>query len=114
MKKLKKGRKFGRESSVRKAFLKSLMTALISHKKITTTRERAKEISPLIQKAVTKAKKGDIASVRFLRRDFSEDAVKKLLVIAKEYKDRRGGYVRIVTKGQRRTDGAMSVIIEFV
>jgi large subunit ribosomal protein L17 len=114
MRKLKKGRKFGRESSVRKAFLKSLITALISHKKITTTRERAKEISPLVQKAVTKAKKGDIASVRLLRKDLSEETVKKLLEIAKSYQDRKGGYVRIVNKGQRRTDGAMSVIIEFV
>jgi large subunit ribosomal protein L17 len=114
MRHLNKGRKFHREKNVRKAFLKSLMSALIVHQKITTTRERAKEISPMIQKAVTKAKKGDLAAMRSLRETFSEPLVKKLVELGKKYKDRKGGYVRIVHVGPRKSDAAPMSIIEFV
>jgi len=114
MRHLNKGRKFGREKDIRKAFLKSLMVGLIEHKKIKTTRERAKEIAPLIQKAVTKAKKGDLTSVRLLRKTFSPNSVKQLVEISKKYEDRRGGYVRVVNAGRRKSDAAFMSIIEFV
>lgn len=108
-------RKFGREAIQRKALYKALATALIENKKIKTTEAKAKSLSTFIQKLVTKAKKGDLASRRLLSSDIGVKAVKKLVdEIAPQYKERHGGYVRITRLGRRTSDGSPMALVEFV
>ncbi|MEA3344369.1 MAG: 50S ribosomal protein L17 [Patescibacteria group bacterium] len=115
MKKLKKGRKFSREKDQRKALLKSLARSLFLHKKIKTTEAKAKEVSGVAEKFITRGKKQDLASRRILAKYFSKDLVKKIVDdIAPKYKSRPGGYTRIIKLGQRKSDGAKMAIIELV
>ena len=115
MKKLKQGRKFSREKDQRKALMVSLANSLFLHEKIKTTEAKAKELSSFAQKIITRAKKGDIAARRSLARLFSAKIVKKLVdEIAANYKDRKGGYVRIIKMAPRKSDGARMAIIELV
>ena len=112
----KKGRKFGRIRGRRKSFLAILIHNLIMENKIQTTEARAKEIRPMVEKLITIAKKGDLSALRLLMKRIPEDSAYKLYhEIAPRYKDRDGGYVRIVkTSELRKRDGAEQVIIEFV
>ncbi|MDI6591376.1 MAG: 50S ribosomal protein L17 [Patescibacteria group bacterium] len=115
MRKRKKGRKLSKKRDQRKALLKSLAISLLLKEKIKTTEAKAKETQSFIEKFITKAKKGDLASRRFLARFFSKDIVKKLInEIAPRYKERKGGYTRIIKLGPRKTDGAKMAIIELI
>jgi len=115
MKKRKKGRKFSRKRDQRKAFLKSLARALFLKEKIKTTEARAKEISGFAEKFISKAKKGGPLARRFLDKFFSKNLTKKLIEeIAPRYKERKGGYTRVVKLGQRKSDGAKMAIIELI
>ncbi len=115
MKKLKKGRKFNRERDQRRALLKTLAVSLLLKEKIKTTEAKAKELSPFVQKKITRAKKGDLAARRYLLTLFPERVVKKLIDdLGVRYKDRNGGYTRIIKLGQRKSDGARMAIIELV
>lgn len=115
MKKLKQGRKFSRERNQRKALLNSLARALFLNEKIQTTEAKAKELSMFAEKQITIAKKGNLASRRSLARFFSEDLVKKLINdIGVRYKERSGGYTRIIKLGPRQSDSAKIAIIELV
>ncbi len=115
MRKRKRGRKFSRKRDQRKALLKSLATSLFLHEKIKTTEAKAKEISGFVERFITKAKKGDLSSIRFLNRFFSKKIIEKLIKdIAPRYKERKGGYTRIIKLGQRKSDGAKMAIIELV
>jgi len=115
MKKLKQGRKFGRTKDQRKALLSSLARALFLHNRITTTEAKGKELSMFAEKIITRAKKGDLASRRILTESFSKDLAKKLIEeIGPKYKERKGGYTRIIRKGPRKSDSAKMVIIELV
>ena len=115
MRKLKQGRKLSRKRNQRKALLKSLAGALFLNEKIKTTEAKAKEISPFAEKCITRAKKGDLASRRLLIKYFSKEMVKKLIdKIGPKYKDRKGGYTRIIKLGPRKSDGARMAIIELV
>ena len=115
MRKRKQGRKLSREKGQRKALLKSLARALFLRERIKTTEAKAKEVSIFAQKCITKAKKGDLSARRHLARFFSKEVVKKLVDdLGKRYKDRPGGYIRIVKLGPRKSDGAKMVIIELV
>ncbi|HJN62417.1 MAG TPA: 50S ribosomal protein L17 [Candidatus Parcubacteria bacterium] len=115
MKKRKKGRKFSRKKNQRKALFKALISALVLHEKIKTTEAKAKEIRSMIEKFITRAKKGDIHSRRLLASFFSPRIVKKLVdEISPKYKTRKGGYTRIIKLGPRRSDGAKIVIIELI
>jgi len=116
MRKQKKGRKFSRKRGQRKAFLKSITLALLKYEKIRTTEARAKEVSPLVQKLITKAKSGKLSSIRALNSFLgSKDIVKKLISdIAPRYKSKKGGYVRIIKLGPRKSDGAKMAIIELI
>ena len=115
MKKLKQGRKFGRTMQQRKALLNSLARSLFIHEKMTTTEAKAKELSMFAEKCITKAKKGDLATRRALAGLFSAEVVKKLVeVIGPKYKERSGGYTRIIKKGPRKSDAAKIAIIELV
>lgn len=115
MRKRNKGRKFGRKSDQRKALLRSLARALFLSGKIRTTEAKAKEVRLIVEKMITKAKKGGLANSRLLARDLSPDVVKKLIEeIAPQYKERSGGYVRIIKLGQRQIDGSRMAIIELI
>ncbi|MBI3274327.1 MAG: 50S ribosomal protein L17 [Candidatus Colwellbacteria bacterium] len=115
MNKAKKGRTFGRKRDARKAFLRSLMRALLLEEKITTTQARAKELRPLIEKLVTKGKKPSVETLRYLRRHVSPDIAKKVTgEISPRYESRPGGYTRIIKLASRRGDGAEMAVIEFV
>ncbi len=115
MRHLKQGRKFSRKRDQRKALLKSLVSAIFQREKIKTTEAKAKETSRIAEKLITKAKKNDLASRRFLSRILSQKLVKKLIEeIAPKYKERNGGYTRIIKIGFRKTDGAKMAIIELI
>ncbi len=83
--------------------------------RIKTTEAKAKELSGFLEKRITKAKTDNINIRRNLSRDFSPDLVKRLVEeLAPRYKDRKGGYTRIVKMGPRESDGAKVAIIELV
>ena len=117
MKHQKKGRKFGREKNQRRAFLKSLAVNLIMHGKIKTTLARAKELRPFAERLVTHVKTHNTPSAEY--REIStflpKEAVKVMMTkIGPAYKDRKGGYTRIIRIGQRVSDNSRMVFLEFV
>lgn len=115
MKHLQKGRKFHREAGQRQALMKALLTALIMNGKIKTTEAKAKELRPAIEKMVTRAKVKSVQNVRITRKTLAPAVTKKLFdEVASKYKERKGGYTRIVKLGQRRSDGSKVAHIEFV
>lgn len=116
MKKQNKQRKFSRKRDQRKAFLRSIVLSLFKYGKIRTTEARAKEISRLAQKLITRAKKNDVSSLRLLNSFLKNKTIVKKLVteIAPKYKDRAGGYIRILKLGPRKSDGAKMAIIELI
>jgi len=109
------GRQFSRPDDQRKALIRSLIASLVLHNKITTTLAKAKELKRIAEKFLTKAKKGDLASRRFLNRYLPEATVKKMVnEIAPLFKTRAGGYTRVIKLGQRQSDSAEMAIIEWV
>ena len=100
----------------RRSFLAILMHNLIMENRIYTTEARAKEIRPRVEKLITIAKRGDLSALRLLMKRIPKDSAYKLYhEIAPRYKERNGGYLRIVkTAETRKRDGAMRVLIEFV
>lgn len=116
MRHLRKGRKLGLKRGPRKSFVKILMHNLIMQNRIETTEARAKEIKPKVEKLVTIAKKNDLPALRLLLKRIPKDAAYKLYhEIAPQYKERRGGYLRIIkTSAVRKRDSAPKTIIEFV
>jgi len=115
MRKQKKGRKLSRKRDQRNALIRALISALILRGKIKTTEAKAKEISGIAEKFLTKAKKGDLAARRSLAGSFSVALAKKMIEeIAPSYKERHGGYTRIIKLGLRKSDGARMAIIELV
>lgn len=111
-----KKRRFSRKTKVRKGLLNSLMRSLVLEERITTSEAKAKEIRPRVEKAVTLAKKGTLAARRLLvRRAGGRDAAERLVKdIAPRYGERKGGYLRIIKLGARKSDGAKMAVIEFV
>lgn len=110
-------RKFGREKKVRTAFLRSLLIALIKHEAIETTEARAKEIRPLLEKMVTRAKTDSVANRRLISSTLGNNDLetKKLFdAIGPRYKERAGGYLRIVKTRIRKSDAATMANISFV
>lgn len=110
-------RKFGRVRKVRNALIKTLALNLIVRGKIKTTLPKAKELRPFIEKMVTSAKKGDVATRRLIVSKLGGNTreVKKLFeVLAPKYKDTKGGYTRVLKLGLRKADGAPMAMIEFV
>lgn len=110
-------RKFGLGKVQRRALMNSLALNLIVREKIKTTEPKAKELRPFMEKLVTSAKKGDMATRKIVIAKLSNRGreVKKLFdVIAPKYADKKGGYTRIVKLGARKADGAPMAIIEFV
>ena len=110
------GRKLQRTSAHRIALFRNMSAALIKHEQITTTVAKAKELRPYIEKLVTLAKRGGLANRRLAQSRLMDDTqLKKLFeVLAERYKDRNGGYTRIIKAGIRASDAAPIAIIEFV
>lgn len=111
-----KGRKFGRERDQRRALLKGLATSLVLHTKIETTLPKAKELVRYIEKVITKAKKGDLASRRQVIAALSTQAAAFKLVdeIAPQLTARSSGHVRVTRTRLRVGDGAQMATISFV
>ena len=109
-------RKLGRATDCRVAMLRGMVTFLLENGKIETTVSRAKEVRALTEKMITLAKENTLANKRnALAFITKEDVVKKLFdEIAPKYKDRNGGYTRIILTGPRRGDAAEMCIIELV
>ena len=111
------GRRFNRTQSHRKAMLANLAISLVEHEQIVTTLPKAKDLRPIVEKLVTIAKKGDLAARRQLASELqnNEIAAKKLFdVLGPRYKERAGGYTRVLKAGFRYGDMAPMAIIEFV
>lgn len=113
-----KGRKFGRKRGARRAFMRTLLGNFIMRERITTTEARAKEIKGDAEKFITLAKRrgGSVFGYRLLLRRLPKNAAQKLNKELRErYRERAGGYTRIIKTGLRRTrDAAKTAIIEFV
>ena len=112
----KAGRKLGRISSHRKALFANMASDLIKHEQIVTTLPKAKELRPIVEKLVTLGKRGDLHSRRIaLSRIGKKDIVQKLFeILAERYRDRNGGYTRVLKAGFRKGDNAPVGVIEFV
>ena len=123
-------RKLGRTSGHRKSMLRNLTTDVIVNGKIVTTEQRAKEVRRQVEKMITLGKKGDLASRRRAAAylmdvvaDVKEDgddivvqtALQKLFdEVAPRFKDRNGGYTRIIKMQERRGDAAKMAVLELV
>ncbi|MBT9291363.1 50S ribosomal protein L17 [Prosthecodimorpha staleyi] len=110
------GRRFARTHEHRKAMFANMASSLITHEQIVTTLPKAKDLRPIVEKLVTLAKRGDLNSRRnAVAQIRDEKAVKKLFdVLGPRYKDRNGGYTRVLKAGFRHGDNAAVGVIEFV
>ncbi len=104
----KKGKILDRKKAARTALLRSLATSLIIYEKIKTTKAKAKAVKPMVEKIITTAKKNDLTTHRqLLAVLYHKKAVNKALeVLGPRYKERAGGYTRIINLGPRAGDGA--------
>lgn len=112
----KDNRKLGRTVSHRKALLSNLAAALFVHKHVKTTTAKAKEVQRFADRLITFAKRGSLADRRQVLRFVRDRQVVKGLFdeIAPQFKDRNGGYTRVIKLGQRRGDGAEMALVELV
>ncbi|VDC29510.1 50S ribosomal protein L17 [Pseudogemmobacter humi] len=109
-------RRLNRTHEHRKALFSNMSGSLIEHEQIKTTLPKAKELRPIIEKLITLAKRGDLHARRQAAAQLKEDKdVEKLFaILGPRYKDRQGGYVRVLKAGFRYGDMAPMAIIEFV
>jgi large subunit ribosomal protein L17 len=109
-------RKLNKKPAHRKAMFANMAAALIKHEQIVTTLPKAKELRPIVEKLVTLAKKGGLAARRQAISEIRDATqVKKLFdVLGPRYKERKGGYTRVLKAGFRYGDNAANAVIEFV
>ncbi len=109
-------RKLGRKSGHRRALLRNMATSLVLHESIETTLPKAKELRGIVDKMITLGKRGDLHARRMAASYFFDDeAVVKLFSnLAGRFKDRSGGYTRILRRGERRGDNAQMATIQLV
>ncbi|MFN3697676.1 MAG: 50S ribosomal protein L17 [Pseudobdellovibrio sp.] len=107
---------FSRKSGPRKALLRGLMNSLVEHGRIKTTVAKAKEVKRHIEKAITLGKKGDLNATRLLisRLANQEAALSIVKDISPRFKERAGGYTRVIKIGRRPGDAAEMAFLEFV
>ncbi|ASP33155.1 MULTISPECIES: 50S ribosomal protein L17 [Stappiaceae] len=112
----KSGRKLNRTSSHRKAMFANMAASLIKHEQIVTTLPKAKEMKPIIDKLITLGKRGDLHARRQAISQIRDTAmVAKLFeTLGERYKDRNGGYSRVLKAGFRYGDNAPMAVIELV
>tara|TARA_E500000178_G_scaffold323587_1_gene349322 strand:- start:1764 stop:2201 length:438 start_codon:yes stop_codon:yes gene_type:complete len=111
-----KNKKLNKTSSHRKAMFMNMSNALIKHEQITTTLSKAKELRRFVEKIVTLGKKGDLLSRRKAISILQDQKMSKKVfdVLSNRYKNRSGGYTRIIKIGNRFGDNAPTAVIEFV
>lgn len=107
------GRKLNRTTNQRKALFRSLTNALTLHGKIKTTEQKAKSVKGTIEKLITYAKNHEDA-LPYLQKHIHVPTAERIIAIAPVFKDRPGGYLRIIKTGSRRKDNASMVLLEFV
>ena len=109
-------RKFNRTAEHRKAMFANMCAALIKHEQIVTTLPKAKDLRPVIEKLITLGKKGGLHARRQAISQIRDVAMAKKLfeVLGPRYKERKGGYTRIMKAGFRYGDSAPVAVIEFV
>ncbi len=108
-------RKFGRQTDQRRALLRGLCRSLVIRGKIKTTEAKAKEIRPMVEKLLTKAKSATLANRRSLIATLGDEkTAAKIIKSAVTYADRAGGYTRIIKIAPRKGDAAAMAMIEFV
>ncbi len=112
----KSGRKLNRTASHRKAMFANMAAALIKHEQIITTLPKAKEMRPIIEKLITLAKRGDLHARRqAISHIRDKEQVKKLFdVLGERYKERTGGYSRVMKAGFRYGDSAPMAVLELL
>jgi large subunit ribosomal protein L17 len=112
----KAGRKFGRTADQRVALTRAQVTALLKHGRITTTEAKAKELRRWVERVITTAKPGDVHAHRqvALWVNDREASAKLFSTYMERYRDRPGGYTRVLRMGPRHGDGAEMAIIELV
>jgi len=111
-----KKRRFNRTAEHRKAMFANMCVALIKHEQIVTTLPKAKDLRPVVEKLVTLGKRGDLHARRQAIAQIKDvEIVKKLFdVLGPRYKERNGGYTRVLKAGFRFGDNAPMAVIEFV
>lgn len=116
MRHLKSGRQLNRTASHRKAMLANLATSILDKERVTTTVTKAKEVRSSVERLITYGKKSSIHAIRLVAKKVKDKTVVKKLFddIAPGYKEREGGYTRIIRKGFRKGDNAELAIIELV
>ena len=99
----KSGRRFSRSHAHRKAMFSNMATSLLWHEQIVTTLPKAKDLKPIVEKLITKAKKGGLHNRREIYKTVKhDDVVRKMFdVLAERYADRPGGYIRVLKAGFR-------------
>jgi large subunit ribosomal protein L17 len=109
-------RRFGRTHEHRKAMFANMCQALIKHEQIVTTLPKAKDLRPIVEKLVTLGKRGDLHARRQAIAQIKDVALvgKLFAVLGPRYKDRHGGYTRVLKAGFRYGDNAAMAVIEFV
>ncbi len=110
------GRKLQRKTGHRTAMFRNMAASLIKHEQITTTVPKAKELRPYVEKLITLAKRGGLSNRRLAHARLLDDAqlIKLFDVLAERYKDRAGGYIRIIKAGYRASDAVHMAVIELV
>ena len=110
------GRKLGRKSAHRKAMFDNLAHALLKHEQITTTLPKAKELRPVAEKLITLGKRGGLHARRLAYAELRDDVIVAKLFgpLAERYKERKGGYTRVLKAGVRYGDAADMAVIELV
>ncbi|WP_036261605.1 50S ribosomal protein L17 [Methylocapsa aurea] len=109
-------RRFGRTHEHRKAMFANMSQALIKHEQIVTTLPKAKDLRPIVEKLITLGKRGDLHARRQAIAQIKDVALvgKLFSVLAPRYKERHGGYIRVLKAGFRYGDNAPMAVIEFV
>lgn len=112
----KRRTQFSKTSTHRNAMLANLAQSLLQHEQVITTTPRAKAVRPVVEKLITLGKRGDLSAKRQVAGKITEKAVVRKLFseISERYKDRNGGYVRIVKYGYRYGDNAPLSVIQLI
>jgi large subunit ribosomal protein L17 len=112
----KAGRRFNRSASHRKAMFKNMANALIKHEQIITTLPKAKDLRRVVEKLITLGKKDSLHARRLAFAQLRDDGMTSKLfdVLADRYKERNGGYTRVLKAGYRYGDSAPMAVIELV
>jgi large subunit ribosomal protein L17 len=111
-----RGRRFSRTPEHRRAMFANMAAALIKHEQIVTTLPKAKDLRPVVEKMITKAKRGDLHARRQVIADLRDETMAKKLfeILGPRYQGRAGGYTRVLKAGFRYGDNAPMAVIELV